>query len=342
MAGLILNPNLFNADRINKIIDENQKGGGEERSGPSISFLPEGRHTIRWFFDPNADLFREVMIGRVGKKRFVCPDFLARRDKTSTIDYPVCRLDELAKERDDWRAKCRYQCMAYGYVYDTKNPGEYWTAGKPYVILGNSFLRRALVEMLENLRENGMDMLLAMLTPTATGFFSSVGVTKGQQGNVSIQVLTKKVDAIELGEWYVPLGDVYITNTFDSKIYEEAVAEYLALAPGEEGSAESGEDQDGETVTARSAAAAPTTVNAGEFLEETPITTLSPRVTPTKTKTSTAAKVVPQNRAELPEHLTQEMLPTGCPGWGAYNTALTTCALCPYNVECMTVGDAKS
>ena len=335
MAGLILNPNLFNSDRINKIIDENQKGSNEERSGPTVAFIPEGRHTIRWFLDPNADLFREVMIGRVGKKRFVCPDFLARRDKTSTVEYPVCRLDELAKERDDWRAKCRYQCMVYGFLYDTKNPGEYWTAGKPYVILGNSFLRRALVEMLENLRENGMDMLLAMLTPTSQGFFSSVGVTKGQQGNVSIQVLTKKVDPVDLGDWYVPLGDVYISNTFDSKVYEEAVAEYLALAPAEGESGEGNEEQEEEVVAARSA---PSTVSAADLVENAP-STLAPRVA---TKPKPAAKVVPQNRAELPEHLTQEMLPTGCPGWGAYNTALTTCALCPYNVECMSVGDAKS
>ena len=336
MAGLILNPNLFNSDRINKIIDENQKGSNEERSGPTVAFIPEGRHTIRWFFDPNADLFREVMIGRVGKKRFVCPDFLARRDKTNTTTYPVCHLDELAKERDDWRAKCRYQCMVYGFLYDTKNPGEYWTAGKPYVILGNSFLRRALVEMLENLRENGMDMLLAMLTPTASGFFSSVGVTKGQQGNVSIQVLTKKVDPIDLGDWYVPLSDVYISNTFDNKVYEEAVAEYLAqMAPSEGGSDGEGESPDEEVVAARST---PTTTSGADLVESAP-STLTPRVA---TKPKTAAKVVPQNRAELPEGITQAMLPDGCPGWGAYNIALTTCALCPYNVECMTVGDAKS
>ena len=345
MQHLILKP--ATGDTIRRIIEENQKNSSDERSGPNVAFLPEGRHSIRWYFDPIGELFREVMIGRVGKKRFVCPDFLARKDRNG--DYPSCRLDEISKERDQWRDKCRYHCMVYGHLYDTKNPGEYWTPGKSYVIIGNSFLRRALLDMLENLQENGMDMLLAMLTPNVQGFFSSVSVTKGQQGNIAIQVLTKRVDPIELGDWYQPLSDVYIQSTFDPKAYGDAIAEYIANLPAVEGEEkeEEGDEETTEVVTVGSQkpSVAPATLSeadAAAVLNDSAVD-LSPRVTPMPTSKGTkASKTTPRHKAELPEEITEDMLPDGCPGWGMYNTALTTCALCPFNVECMTVGDAKS
>ena len=95
-----LNPSLFTANLIHSIIDEYKHTGQEERTGPTIAYLPEGRHNIRWFFDPVGKLFREVMIGRVGKKRFVCPDFLARTDKITK--YPICEIDRISKEKDQW------------------------------------------------------------------------------------------------------------------------------------------------------------------------------------------------------------------------------------------------
>lgn len=347
-------PVAFNSDHIRKIIEASHKGNSGDNNGPNVAYIPEGRHTIRWFFDPTGALFREVMIGRVGKKRFVCPDFLSRVDKTSGIDYPPCEIDAIAKERDTWKDKCRYHCLAYGYVYDTKNANEYWKAGAPCVIIGNSYLKRALLEMLENLQENGMDMLLAMLTPQVRGFFSSVSVTKGQQGNIAIQVLAKSVEPIELGEWYRPLSDVYINREFDEKTYNEAVSEYKANLPEvEDAVAEAAagvlEDQDTvEHLTVSTAKPMVTPVTSASFASsntdaDADLDAEAVEISPRVQKPGTAAKKTTRKRTgEMPDGVTLEMLPDGCPGWASYQVDSPICALCDYNIDCMGSGDAKS
>ncbi len=45
---------------------------------------------------------------------------------------------------------------------------------------------------------------------------------------------------------------------------------------------------------------------------------------------------------DLPEGLTLEMLPAGCPGWGKYSMDLMTCGLCRVNLECLSVGYLSS
>lgn len=37
-----------------------------------------------------------------------------------------------------------------------------------------------------------------------------------------------------------------------------------------------------------------------------------------------------------------ENRPEGCPGWGTYSTDQVVCALCEYNLECMTVKEYRS
>lgn len=345
-----LNQSVYSPDNIRKIIQENQRSGQDERTGPTIGFIPEGRHVIRWFFDPTGKLFREVMIGRVGKKRFVCPDFLARSDRVTS--YPTCEIDRIAKEADLWRDKCRYHCMVYGVLYETKNANEYWKLdnGDPttYVIIGNSYLKRALLEMLENLQDNGMDMLLAMLTPNVRGFFSSVNVTKGQQGNIAIQVLNKSVDPVKLAEWYVPLSEVYIQDEFDEKMYYEAVAEYTAgVAPHVvsvngtsstvpvKGILDAEDDATIDSFYVPTVLPGESAENAESLLDANAVD-LSPRV-----ETASQRKSVRKKALTLPEGVTNDMLPEGCPGWGNYTVDLLACGLCDYNINCMTVSDSR-
>jgi len=337
--GMQLDTSLFSPNKIKQIILDNQKNSSEERTGPAVAFLPEGRHSIRWFFDPKGEIYREVVIGRVNKKRFICPNFMSRIDKMNT--YPTCRICDEAQERDRWKDKCRYNCMVYGYLLDTKNPGEYWKAGQPYVIIGNSYLRRALVDMMENLYEDGMDMLMSMLTPNVKGFISNTSVTKGQQGNISIQVLTKSMEALNLGDWYLPLDQVYLKAGFELKAYEDAVEEYLANLEQEE--AEDAEEETGDgsevgTIVQTSSnganptsAAATVTTNLDDGMIE--VTTRKPTLPKKVTKRGAVA--------ELPDHITLDMLPEGCPGWGQYNSANTVCALCEHNLDCMSTQDSK-
>ena len=43
----------------------------------------------------------------------------------------------------------------------------------------------------------------------------------------------------------------------------------------------------------------------------------------------------------FPAYVREEYLPTDCPGWGRYTTDLHMCALCDYNLDCMTAGDER-
>lgn len=356
---LQFNPGSSMEDIINGIMEENQKPSQRD-SGPTIGFLPDGRHLIRFFLDPTAKLFRETKVGRVGKRRFVCPDWMSRHDKTSDTIYPDCELDAHCREHEEkWRDACRYHCMVYGVLYKTNNQSEYWKVedGKPtpYLIVGNSKLKQALLDMLGTLREHGMDMLVAMLNPTSRGVYAAVTVTKGQQGSISIQVLTNSVDPIQLDEWYIPLSEAFMKNEFDEKMYRDAMSEYKANLAPEPGSAEAEaasilDDMDGEgneveeiALTSTSSVSQPTTTefefpDEDEEAEVVPAPVAKATPAPAKTKKAPVAK----KAATLPDNITLEMLPEECPGWGNYSNDNRTCGLCDYNLECMTLGDAKS
>jgi hypothetical protein len=325
----------WSLDKVRQIIAQNAKPDREERTGPQIAFLPEGVHKIRWFFDPNGELYREAMSGRVGRTKFMCPNFAARTDRLGT--YPDCAICRHQTEKEEWRGKCRYNCMVYGYLYETKNPGEYWQADNAYVICGNSKLRKALVETLENLVDDGADMLMGMLTPTVKGFISSTNVTRGTQGGVAIQVLTKMVDPIELGDWYVPLNKVtYMPTEFDAEVYEAAVSEYFegVAAQDEETSSD---DNEGDADTTVAEASVEVEDEDEEELSEPVIEVVKANVKAAKKAKAPVATAV----AELPDGISLDMLPEECPGWAEYNPGRPVCVMCDYNIDCMTAAEAK-
>lgn len=326
----------WSLNKVREIIAANQKPDNKEQLGPQIAFLPEGVHKIRWFFDPDGELYRESMSGRVGRTKFMCPNFAARTDRLGT--YPDCAICRHQTENEEWRGKCRYNCMVYGYLYETKNPGEYWQPDNAYVICGNSKLRKGLLETLENLVEDGADMLMGMLTPTVQGFISSTNVTRGTQGGVAIQVLTKMVEPIELGDWYIPLNKVtYMPTEFDPEVYEAAVAEYFeGVEASEEADTDDGKGDDTVLVTEEDDEV------EEEEVEEPVIVSVKEKVKASAKKSK--AKVTAEATAaiaELPEGVTLEMLPEECPGWSEYNPGQPVCVMCDYNIDCMTAAEAK-
>ena len=331
--------NAWSLDKVRDIIQKNQKPNFEEQNGPKVAFLPEGIHKIRWFFDPNGELFRESMSNRIGRTRFMCPDFAARQDRIGT--YPECAICKHQKEKEEWRGRCRYNCMVYGHLYETKSPSEYWQPDSTYVILGNSKLRNALLETLENLVDDGSDMLMGMLTPTVKGFISNTNVTRGTAGGVSIQVLTKMVDPIELGDWYVPLSEVsYIPSVFDMETYEAAAEEYFEkfeATSEEEGSDDEDDEEEVEVVEASD--------DEDEDDEGGVAVATKKKSTVAKTaakKASTRAKSKTKSVADtLPDGITVDMLPDDCPGWSLFRSDNPTCVMCDYNVDCIAVNGAE-
>jgi hypothetical protein len=326
-----VNNDVFSLDKLRDIIAKNQKPEREDRSGPSIAFLPEGVHKIRWFFDPEGELYREAMAGRIGRAKFMCPNFAARTDRVGT--YPECAICKHQNDVEQYKHKCRYNCMVYGYLYETKSPSEYWQPDNAYVILGNSKLRKALVEMLENLVDDGADMLMGMLTPTVKGYISSTNVTRGTQGGVAIQVLTKMADPIPLDDWYVPLTQVsYMPGEFDSEVYDAAVTEYFDnLAPA---AATTDDEESDDTVTTVAEDDKDEDFTVEEVVEA------AVEVAKSKAKKKSEPVVV-DDEVELPDDITLDMLPEDCPGWAKYAADRPVCVLCDYNIECMTVTAAK-
>jgi hypothetical protein len=321
-------------------------------TGPQIAFLPEGSHKIRWFFDPNGDIYRELMTGRFGKHRFVCPDFMARRDKEH--EYPTCEADAKADETDNWRVRCRYNCMVYGYLHETKQPGEYWKPNQVYVIIGNSRLRKALLEMLEALAEEEEDMLLGMLTPSLKGYYTTTSVSRGAQGNVSIQLLPKAVDPIELGEWYRPLSEVWIDSAFNVDEYTKA----MTVMKEEETSTPAEEDDtsqaDADTIVIENTEDdTPASAVVDALLED-----IENEVTSARNETSLEAsdedseagvaekKKVSRKTAKgksetqtsktgYPDFVVLENVPDECPGWSQYKPTNPPCLMCEYNIPCL-------
>ena len=330
-----VNNDVFSLDKLRDIIAKNQKPEREERSGPSIAFLPPGVHKIRWFFDPTGELYREAMAGRIGRAKFMCPNFAARSDRIGT--YPECAICKHQNDAQQFKHKCRYNCMVYGYLYETKAPSEYWQPDNAYVILGNSKLRKALVEMLQNLVDDGADMLMGMLTPTVKGYISSTNVTPGTQGGVAIQVLTKMSDPIPLDDWYIPLNDVtYMPNEFDSEIYDAAVAEYFeSIAPTVPVKTEEGgvEEEPPEEINVEEVVEAAVEVAKSKAKKK-------PETSEVEDETKSVAVAVADD-VELPDDITLDMLPDDCPGWAKYAADRPVCVLCDYNIECMTQTAAK-
>lgn len=329
-----IDTSIFSLDKVRQIITENQKPAGEERSGPSLAYLPAGKHSIRWFFDPTGELYRETKIGRVGRSRFLCPDQAARLDRFGS--YPKCAICKDADDNDNWRGRCRYQCMVYGYLYKTDSPSEYWQEGNAYVIMGNSKLRKALVDMLENLVDEGAELLMGMLTPTVQGFRSNTTVTKGTQGSIAIQIMPNSVDALELDDWYTPLAGVLVSNEFDVETYDAAVKEYFETKEVTEDEDSDDESSDDTVDNSTEEGVSSTVDETEEVVEEAKPAAKKPA----KKKAEVKAEV-PSSDVELPDDITLDMLPDGCPGWAEYNPGRPVCVMCDHNIDCMTAAEAK-
>ena len=336
-----IDASIFSLDKVREIIVANQKPEGDQRSGPSIAYLPEGKHSIRWFFDPTGELYRETKIGRIGRNRFLCPDQAARMDRFGS--YPKCVMCKDADDNDNWRGRCRYNCMVYGYLYKTDSPGEYWQEGNAYVIMGNSKLRKALVDMLENLVDEGAELLMGMLTPNVKGFRSNTIVTKGTQGGVTIQIMPTAVDALELDDWYVPLNGVMVSNEFDQEAYDAAVAEFMETKAattgddsGEEGDDSSSEDAESTDPKMESEVPEPQ-AETPEVVDEEEAPKPAKKAAPAKK----SAPIADETSVEMPDGITFDMLPDECPGWAEYNPGQPVCVMCDVNIECMTATEAR-
>jgi hypothetical protein len=195
-------------------------------SRSAIAYLPDGRHKLRLFVDPNGELIRSFMVHTVNKKRTLCPNYIKEQDLEKYKDLPECEICKLASYANDWKSGLsrRMNIMVYAHLYDTNSPSDYWQSGNTYALITRPKFRDAFIGFLEGLATDAVDYLTAMLNPSVSGGICNVEQSSGAQGAVHISSIPGVIKGpIELGDWYKPYNEVYISSDFDTASYLECL-----------------------------------------------------------------------------------------------------------------------
>ena len=371
----------YNLDKIRQLIKSDDEGQQDNKySGPRTAFLPAGMSEIRFFMDPEDNLYREVKYRWIGRNCIPCID--SPSTKRAAESPRKCGFCKIADSLNDWRSRCRYNCMVYGYLESTKNETEYWKPGNTYAILGNTRLRRSLLDLMRGLMEDeeAEDYMMAMLNPALKGPYTRVIVTSGQTGTVNINhVMMKTIEAVPIDDaWYKPLDEVMVKPQVDHEKYVEGLRQFLTgLAESDRvfspDQAEvinevSREIGDGEVDLKNVREFTDEELAAMSDNDETVVTAngTPPAAKPAQDATPKAEAPAPAPTAEKPaeapassETVEQAVPPVavqstttpepenfnppeGCPGWTMYNANQASCQKCEeYIVECMIASNEK-
>lgn len=201
-------------------------GGEEEGSRTPIAFLPEGSHKMRMFLDPNGELIRDVRYHKYNNYKFVCPDSYFYGKKEEGVKCKFCEVH--AQMGSNWRhpAARRLINICYAYIASTDKEGEYFKPGKSYAVITNGKkFRDTFIGWVSSLAgTQAQDFIVPYLNPNAPSSITQVDIVKGTQGRVNIGVFPgPPLPAIDLGDWYKPLGEVYVPEGFDEISYNEAM-----------------------------------------------------------------------------------------------------------------------
>ena len=192
---------------------------------------------------------------------------------------------------------------------------------------------------------------------------TSTIVTRGTTGGVSLQVLTKSIDAITLGEWYQSLANVWVPNVFNETDYRQAMR---ALAEELEGEGSSSKDDVGSSSSDKEALVdalldhnddVDEILLGGSSMNGVSTTTEPTRDTSSKGKTTTnvpssgkgkrGSSSSPVNTDDpfvhfrgkwndLPDGVERDDRPAECPGYGCYTSTLPACVVeCTEAVSCL-------
>jgi len=247
----------FDVARLNQIIADNNKKNdtGNNKEYTKIAYLPQGKHTMRFFIDPDQNITRELAIHQTKGKKCLCPDHLNKKNRNNPKwpeivqamkpEYkeqnlqklPDCEICKIAKEINDWRSglSLKYNHVVYASLYETNAASDYWVPNKeqgvPYALIGKGKMKNALMSTLESLAAGAPEFIVKMLNPTMPAAVAVVDVIGGNQGSVSINVMPigDKPPVInpadeKMPEWYRPLSQIFIPEDFDVLSYEEFVA----------------------------------------------------------------------------------------------------------------------
>jgi hypothetical protein len=180
-------------------------------------------HQIRWFVDPDQALLRHLWLHQAGHAWTLCPAYLKTTHPEG--NYPPCEICALPKtQKDSWKSEARVHFMLYGLVLESTYTDKYWHPGQSYVIVGQSGMRDAFEQMVKSLTDQDQETVANMFDPRVAGCATRVSVNKGARGSVDITLMRDRVvPPIELGPWYKPLTQCWISPVYSPSDYQKVL-----------------------------------------------------------------------------------------------------------------------
>ena len=228
----------INVAQLTNLIGKSKKaisgnGNTDFSDSVSIAFLPEGKHKLRFFLDPNGDLDRGIKYhSHKGMGKVPCIKHLDNLDIPGLPEEgcSICKQAERGEDNpQNWRNNARTNVIMYAELIETNRAGEYWETGTVYAILGPGKLRIAFGDTMESLTEDSPEFLISSLNPAIAGGYFTVNVTKGTGGTISITPVIGKTHPAnaDIEDWWVPFSEVYITDKYDSEKYLKFLKEFV-------------------------------------------------------------------------------------------------------------------
>jgi hypothetical protein len=326
---------------------------------------------MRFFLDPNEELFRELRIRQFKGKKCLenaslnrenakNPDWAAfvQSQKPEWKEQGLTQLPEgniaaYAKEINSWKSglDLKYRVMVYAKLYSSTKEDQYWKADTVYAVIGKSKLKSALLSMLESLASDSPEYIVQMLNPTVAGGWVTVTVTGGTQGTVTITPIpgSAKDPIIELKDgkgpdWWRPLDEVFVKKEFNLKAWEDVEAEAEKIikehrekkvqggTTSSEGSSD-GEPSDSEDESRRESTSSPVSSDPVKEDDTPPFDVDDKKIDETpKEETLPEGQV----KTKMGRIVTLPDFAIADKCFTTYNPGNPKCITCPVNLECMT------
>lgn len=227
----------FDMSKINKTIEDAKKRAEQHNADrpqgdrTPVTWIPEGEHHIRPFFDPESEIIRIYNRHSCNKKHAGCP-----REQSNSGDFAKkCHLHLIQDQIGYPRSNTKLECMFYGKLVKTSVTGDdYWKVGECYAMIGNWKLYKAFNSWLNMVTDSEI-IVQSILTPNIQSHCVKIDFSRGSSGSASVGYYPIDVAPIftEPPAWWKPLREVWVPTEFSQDRYE-AVLKELLLEYGEE------------------------------------------------------------------------------------------------------------
>lgn len=210
---------------------QKSSGGDGPREYPTVCFLPEGKHKVRFILDSAGEFISEYFTYGFFARGIRDPFGLPKEQLPPNFENKLqIMYDEFFKARLRYKYGSKKNCLAYVYIYETTVKGdERWKPGNLVVANGNGKFGRALINWANGLSQDAIEELNKTLDPSQEGIILNLEYTRGAQGDCSIGATfpVRREGPIDLSNFvYSDLESAYIKPGFDEVKYNALVKQY--------------------------------------------------------------------------------------------------------------------